>query len=114
MKKILMILSFVMGMITMAGCSDYLDSDYLFEERLNIEDVFTNKDYTNYWLAKSYSWLSTNALQDVSSKRTVPFNFADDMYYGDGGYKEWKSGNYNEKGVNNSSETIWENAYILE
>lgn len=48
MKKILMILSFVMGMITMAGCSDYLDSDYLFEERLNIEDVFTNKDYTNY------------------------------------------------------------------
>lgn len=46
-----MILSFVMGMITMAGCSDYLDSDYLFEERLNIEDVFTNKDYTNYWLA---------------------------------------------------------------
>lgn len=111
MKKILMILSFVMGMITMAGCSDYLDSDYLFEERLNIEDVFTNKDYTNYWLAKSYSWLSTNALQDVSSKRTVPFNFADDMYYGDGGYKEWKSGNYNEKGVNNSSETIWENAY---
>ena len=77
-------------MITMAGCSDYLDSDYLFEERLNMEDVFTNKDYTNYWLAKSYSWLSTNALQDVSSKRTVPLILPTICIMGTSGYKEWK------------------------
>lgn len=32
----------------MTGCSDYLDSDYLFEERMSIEDVFAaTKDHTN-------------------------------------------------------------------
>lgn len=111
MKRILISLSFVAGMISMSGCADYLDSDHLFEERLNIETVFTSRDYTNNWLAKSYSWLSTNVLQDVCSKKGVPFNFADDMYYGDGGYKEWKSGNYNENGVNDSSKNMWETAY---
>ena len=37
------------------GCTDYLDSDYLFEERVNIENVFQSKDYTNEWLAKGYA-----------------------------------------------------------
>lgn len=68
------------GLGGLTGCSDYLDSDYLFDERMSIEDVFTNKDYTNRWLAQGYAYLGDNALQDICSKRTLPFNFADDMY----------------------------------
>ncbi len=112
MKKIFAIISITMGLTSLSGCSDYLDSDYLFEERMTIEDVFSNRDYTNRWLARGYSYLSNGYLQDVSSKRDFPFNFADDMYYGDGGYKEWKSGDYGESGVNNSSKGIWKNAYL--
>lgn len=99
------------GLGGLTGCSDYLDSDYLFDERMSIEDVFTNKDYTNRWLAQGYAYLGDNALQDICSKRTLPFNFADDMYYGDGGYKEWKSGDYSENGPNGCSENVWKMAY---
>ena len=52
MKKIITILSFAMGLTSLVGCSDYLDSDYLFDERMTIEDVFSNRDYTNRWLAR--------------------------------------------------------------
>lgn len=112
MKKIITILSFAVGLTSLVGCSDYLDSDYLFDERMSIEDVFSNRDYTNRWLARGYSYLSNGYLQDVCSKRDYPFNFADDMYYGDGGYEKWKSGQYSESGVNNSSSGIWKNAYL--
>ena len=112
MKKIITILSFAVGLTSLVGCSDYLDSDYLFDERMSIEDVFSNRDYTNRWLARGYSYLRNGYLQDVCSKRDYPFNFADDMYYGDGGYEKWKSGQYSESGVNNSSSGIWKNAYL--
>ena len=112
MKKIITILSFAVGLTSLVGCSDYLDSDYLFDERMSIEDVFSNRDYTNRWLARGYFYLSNGYLQDVCSKRDYPFNFADDMYYGDGGYDKWKSGQYDESGVNNSSSGIWKNAYL--
>lgn len=115
MKKIIAILSFAAGLVSLTGCSDYLDSDYIFDERMSIEDVFSNKDYTNEWLARGYAFLSNGYLQDVSSKKFVPFNFADDMYYwedgGADGYRKWKSGQYNENGVYGSSQGIWQNAY---
>lgn len=115
MKKIIAILSFAAGLVSLTGCSDYLDSDYIFDERMSIEDVFSDKDYTNEWLARGYAFLSNGYLQDVSSKKFVPFNFADDMYYwedgGADGYRKWKSGQYNENGVYGSSQGIWQNAY---
>lgn len=121
MKKKNTILSLVVGLsFTLSGCADYLDSDYLFDERMSIEDVFSNKDYTNEWLARAYYFLSSDYLQDISSKKKYPFNFSDDMYYGDEGdsYMKWKSGQYTEAGVGNNvdknrSETkaIWQEAY---
>ena len=46
MKKLIINLGFILGVSTMVvGCADYLDSDYLFEERVNIENVFQSKDY---------------------------------------------------------------------
>jgi len=114
MKKIIIILSVVAGLsLTLGGCSDYLDSDYIFDERLSIEDVFQNRDYTNEWLADAYSYLGNGYLQDVCSKKSIPFNFADDMYYGDesDGYKRWKSGQYTESGDHNETQHVWQNAY---
>lgn len=112
MKKIILTLSLTAILGTgMSGCSDYLDSDYLFEERMSIEDVFANKDYTNRWLARGYTFLGSNDLQEICSKKHMPFNFADDMFYGDGGYENWKQGNYNETGYDGNSEGTWSNAY---
>ena len=86
MKKIIIVLSFVVGLgFSLTGCSDYLDSDYLFDQRMTIEDVFTSKDHTNEWLARGYSCLGSQYLQDVCSKRDLPLNFADDMHFGDEG-----------------------------
>ena len=58
MKKLIAILSLTAGLMSLTGCSDYLDSDYIFDERMSIEDVFHNKDYTNNWLARSYAFLA--------------------------------------------------------
>lgn len=114
MKKIIIILSLVTGLsLTFGGCSDYLDSDYLFDERLSIEDVFKNKDYTNEWLSRGYSFIGSGYLQDICSKKSIPYNFADDMYFGDEseGYMKWKSGQYSENGSRSETQPIWQNAY---
>lgn len=113
MKKIIIKSCLIAGICTsLSGCSDYLDSDYLFDERMSIENVFTNREYTDEWLARTYAYLGNNYLQDVCSKKSMPYNFADDMYFGDGGYKEWKSGVYNENGKFGESAGIWNNAYL--
>ncbi len=112
MKKIISIISLAATMgLGLSGCSDYLDSDYLFDERMTIEDVFNNKDYSNRWLARGYYFLGHDDLQEICSKKHMPFNFADDMYYGDGGYENWKNGNYDESGYDGNSQGTWENAY---
>lgn len=112
MKKIIIIICFVLGIgPLLVGCSDYLDSDYIFDERTSIEDVFSNKDYTNRWLAQGYIYLAHQHLQEICSKKNVSFNFADDMYYGDFGYAAWKSGSYTESGLHNNSLYIWQAAY---
>ena len=110
MKKILFTLSLVAALGTgVTGCSDYLDSDYIFDERMSLEDVFNNRDYTDRWLARAYYFVGNNYMQDVCSKKNLPFNFADDMYYGDGGYDNWRSGNYSES--SSTSEWAWEAPY---
>lgn len=113
MKRILIILTFAASVFILGGCKKYLDSDYLFDERMTTEDVFTNSDYANRWLARAYYFLGTNALQDVSSKKAIPFNFGDDMFYGDENdeYKRWKNGQYTENGLDGESKTIWVTAY---
>lgn len=113
MKKIIFFF-YVAGLsLTFGGCTDYLDSDYLFDERLTIETIFQSKDYTNEWLAQAYSYLGSGYLQDVSSKKSIPFNFADDMYFGDEseGYMRWKSGQYTEAGSRGETQNVWKTAY---
>ncbi len=113
MKKIVIYLILTASVLITGGCSNYLDSDYLFDERLSTEDVFTNPDYANRWLARAYSYLGNSYMQDVASKKAVPFNFADDMYFGDESdrYMKWKYGQYSESGLNGESDDIWNTAY---
>ncbi|MFD1771675.1 RagB/SusD family nutrient uptake outer membrane protein [Sphingobacterium suaedae] len=113
MKKFRLLPFVIATLISSAGCSKYLDSDYLFDERMSTEDVFTNTDYATRWLAQAYTYLGSNYMQDVSSKKSVPFNFADDMYFGDenDGYMRWKYGQYTENGLKGESRLIWNIAY---
>lgn len=113
MKKLFIILSAIGLMSILGGCAKYLDSDYLFDERMTIENVFTNRDHTERWLARAYYFLGTNAMQDVTSKKSVPFNFADDMYYGDENneYARWKKGEYTENGLGGENQGVWNTAY---
>jgi len=113
MRKIYIILTLIASALILDGCKKYLDSDFLFDERMSTEDVFSSSDYANRWLAQAYSFLGSNYLQDVSSKKTVPFNFADDMFYGDENdeYRKWKNGQYTENGLDVESKEIWNTAY---
>ena len=71
---------FAAGCLT--ACSDYLEVDSNFKDRLTIEKVFTDKDYTDAWLSNTYSYLRGQN-QDVGGKESVPTNFADDIYWAD-------------------------------
>lgn len=92
----------------LASCADTLDADHYFKDRMTIEEVFTDRDYSEQWLANAYYYLTINNT-DVSSKKYNPFCFADDMYYGDTDdrYRRLKSGDYDENFLQGS----WIDAY---
>ena len=83
--------------LSMASCEDKLDADKYFKDQITIEKVFSNKNYSEEWLADAYSHL-TGCNADVSSKGFTMYCFADDMYFGDRDdkYKKWKNGEYDE------------------
>ena len=81
MKKIYILLIAIFA-ISSTSCSDYLDSDYIFEDRETIDKVFTDYKKTEQWLAQAYTYLLGQCC-DVASKRNTPFVFDDCMYYGD-------------------------------
>lgn len=107
----------LVGMASLlAGCKDYLDSDYLFNERMTTEDVYDNKDYVNRFLARAYSYLGSNFVQEISSKDGNPFNFCDDMCYSDrsgqtNSYGSWRNGIYSEYGSKDNSKQTWAACY---
>lgn len=114
MNKRSFILSTIIGLSFMlSSCSDFLDSEYLFENRMTIDEVFQSKDYTEKWLARTYVFLGSGHLADVSSKGNTPFCFADDMYFGDRDdrYKVWKNGEYSEDGVDGVGGRVWNRSY---
>lgn len=118
MKNIYILLLTVLGVGLFSSCSDYLESDQYFKDRMTIERVFTNKQYTEQWLAHIYAeFVDQNA--DVASKGNTPHNFADDMYYGDRdvdydpskgsdlSYNKFKMGLYDE----NAKQSSWQQCY---
>jgi len=92
-----------------SSCSDYLEVDKYFEDRMNEQKLFESKDYSERWLAGVYSRLkSCNA--DVASKGNTPHNFSDDMYFGDrdGLYRNLTFCMYGE----NDFQDSWKECYI--
>lgn len=106
-KYIILSTIFCLG-LSFSSCSDYLNNDKKFKDRVTLEKVFTNRDYSEQWLANAYHYLMDyNA--DVASKEWTPFCFSDDIYFGDRSdrYKIWKNVEYDEGFYQNS----WDEAY---
>jgi starch-binding outer membrane protein, SusD/RagB family len=85
--KIYRLITAVLGTGFFFSCSDYLESDQYFKDRMTEDKVFESKNYSEEWLAHTYSFI-TNECADVASKGYTQHCFADDMYYGD------RDGNY--------------------
>ena len=99
-KNIILISVFIGAGILFSACSDYLDSDKYFEDRITINKVFTSKQRSQQWLAYTFSFLKNENADVVGKeKETNSFTFADDMYYGDRDVnydsKEWNELSYN-------------------
>ena len=99
-KNIILISVFIGAGILFSSCSDYLDSDKYFEDRITINKVFTSKQPSQQWLAYAFSFLKNENADVVGKeKETNSFTFADDMYYGDRDVnydsKEWNELSYN-------------------
>ncbi len=104
MKKYIFMSILAGCMLAWTSCKDFLDMEYLLDDTLDLNDVFTSKDYSDEWLAGIYSHL-TGGNMDVSSKRASPFNMiSDDMYFNDSRkandngrtYESFKNGQYTE------------------
>ena len=84
MKKVIKYLSILaISAVAATSCSDYLEVDRYFGDRMTLENVFTNQDYAEQWLADTYSHLKGNNTE-VCGKYSSPHNFADDQTFGDG------------------------------
>ena len=108
----------VAGIFT--SCTDQLNSDKYFKDRLTLESTFQSKTHCEEWLAYAYSFLYGENC-DITTKGTSEnmFCFADDMYYGDRdktidetkdemSYNMFKLGNYDENTYNWAA---WRNCY---
>lgn len=98
MRKNIFISTIIGLVISLASCSDYLDMEHFFEDQLDVEDVFSSRDYSEQWLANVYRHLE-GANADVASKGFTPFNLiSDDMFFGDRDdrYRKYKNGEYDE------------------
>lgn len=99
-KNIILISVFLGSGILFSSCSDYLDSDKYFEDRITINKVFASKQRSQQWLAYAFSFLKNENADVVGKEKdTNSFTFADDMYYGDRDVnydsKEWNELSYN-------------------
>lgn len=109
-----------LGLGSLTSCSDYLDSERFFKDRLTIEKVFENKQHSEEWLAQAFSYLyGENAEVTTKGPTENPFCFADDIYFGDRdnaidvtknelSYNRFKLGEYDENTYNWGA---WYNCY---
>lgn len=56
MRKIYKLYIGIILSVIAVACSDNLDSDKYFKDRRSLEDVFTDKENTEEWLAHAYSF----------------------------------------------------------
>ena len=79
------------------SCKDYLSVDHYFADRQSEDRIFNSRDYTEQWLANCYNQLLDYNLE-IGHKNFTVSNYADDMYYNEGGngadYRRFKFGEY--------------------
>jgi hypothetical protein len=95
--------------LLLGSCKKYLDMDHFFKDRQNTDTIFVRKDYSEQWLANTYTHLR-NENAEVASKGLTPFNFiSDDMFFGDRDdkYRKYKNGEYDESW----DQTSWASCY---
>ena len=75
-----MLLLTVLGMGAISSCSDYLNSEKYFKDRLTLEKTFESKDHVEEWLAYAFSFIK-NENYEVTTKGPSEnsFCFSDDM-----------------------------------
>lgn len=118
MKKIYLYTIAVLNLcFGLSSCSDYLDSDRYFKDRITFEKVFKDKDYTEQWLADTYFHL-TKFNQEIATKSSVLTLFAsDDMYFTDQGsgpggkYRKLKNGEFQDPDFNEPMYISWMDSY---
>ena len=108
-KNIFLTVALGISALTFSSCSDYLNVDRYFNDRMTEEKLFEDKKYSEQWLAGVYMHL-LGPNDDVCSKGNTPHNFSDDMYFGDrsGLYRNLKYGMYDE----NAFQRSWQECYI--
>lgn len=108
-KNILLTVTLGVSALAFSSCSDYLNVDRYFNDRMTEEKLFEDKKYSEQWLAGVYTHL-LGCNDDVCSKGNTPHNFSDDMYFGDrsGLYRNLKYGMYDEGAFQRS----WKECYI--
>ncbi|MEQ3232529.1 RagB/SusD family nutrient uptake outer membrane protein [Bacteroides cellulosilyticus] len=108
-KNIFLTVALGIGTFAFSSCSDYLNVDRYFNDRMTEEKLFEDKTYSEQWLAGVYTHL-LGCNDDVCSKGNTPHNFSDDMYFGDrsGLYRNLKYGMYDEGAFQRS----WKECYI--
>lgn len=104
-----LLFSAIIGMGLFAGsCTDYLEVEGKLGNVQNLETIFENKNYTEQWLAKAFTYLTMHNV-DIQAKDYCITNFSDDMCYGDRSleYRKFKYAEYNE----NWKQEGWTEAY---
>lgn len=111
MKKIYIIYCVTFWML-FSSCSDYLNVEQYFDDRMTEKKLFESKDYSEQWLAGVYSHLANGGCLDICSKEAGIHNFSDDMYYDDTwsgmpDFSQFRNGMYNE----GSMQDTWGECY---
>ena len=70
-KKIYILLLTVLGMGVISSCSDYLNSEKYFKDRLTLEKTFESKDHVEEWLAYAFSFIKNENYEDQVRIRFV-------------------------------------------
>lgn len=130
-KLYIFFLSALCAGASLTSCTD-LDSDKYLDDRTKLSDVFAERNKAEAWLAQAYTWLldcniEVGSKGETGQTMTIvvdgkqitlsssvswnPFNFDDDIYYGDrdntigagdkkdgdfASYNSFHEGNYNE------------------
>lgn len=72
-KNIFLTVALGIGAFAFSSCSDYLNVDRYFNDRMTEEKLFEDKKYSEEWLAGVYSHL-LGCNDDVCSKGNTPHN----------------------------------------